>query len=48
MVDLKHARDTGKSDGDWPIKVIDLPPAAIVEIYGGQTRGNPILNEPSW
>ncbi len=35
LVDLKQARDTGKSDGRFPIKVIDLPPAAIVEIYGG-------------
>ena len=36
LVDLKQARDTGKRDGnDWPIKVIDPPSAAIVEIYGG-------------
>ena len=35
LVDLKQSRDTGKSDGVWPIKVIDLPPSAIVEIYGG-------------
>ena len=35
LVDLKQARVTGKSRGDWPIKVIDLPPAAIVEIYAG-------------
>ena len=36
LVDLKKSRDTGKRDGnDWPIKVIDLPPTAIVEIYGG-------------
>ena len=35
LVDLKQARDTGKSHGDWPIKVIDLPSAAIVEIHGG-------------
>ena len=36
LVDLKKSRDTGKRDGnDWRIKVIDLPPAAIVEIYGG-------------
>ena len=43
LVDLKHARDTGKSDGDWPIKVIDLPPAAIVEIYGGANTREPDL-----
>ena len=35
LVDLKQTRDTGKSHDEWPIKVIDLPPAAIVEIYGG-------------
>ena len=35
LVDLKQARDSGQSHGEWPIKVIDLPPAAIVEIYGG-------------
>ena len=36
LVDLKQARDTGKRDGNgWPIKVIDPPPAAIVEIHGG-------------
>lgn len=35
LVDLKQTRDTGKPHGKWPIKVIDLPSAAIVEIYGG-------------
>ena len=36
LVDLKLARDTGKCDSDgWPIKVINLPPEAIREIYGG-------------
>ena len=35
LVDLKQSRETGESDGVWPIKVIDLPPLAIVEIYGG-------------
>ena len=36
LVDLKQARDTGKKDSnDWPIKVIDPPPEAIKEIYGG-------------
>ena len=29
-------RDTGKEDGNgWPVKVIDLPPEAIKEIYRG-------------
>ena len=36
LVDLKHTRDTGKEDGNgWPVKVIDLPPEAIKEIYRG-------------
>ena len=36
LVDLKQARDTGKKDSNgWPIKVIDPPPEAIKEIYGG-------------
>ena len=38
LVDLELARDTGKKDSNsngWPIKVIDPPPEAIKEIYGG-------------
>ena len=36
LVDLQEARDTGqKDDNCWPIKVIDVPPEAIKEIYGG-------------
>ncbi len=36
LVDLEQTRDTGKKDSnDWPIKVVDLPPEAIREIYGG-------------
>ena len=36
LVDLKQTRDTRKKDSNgWPIKVIDIPPSAIVEIYGG-------------
>ena len=36
LVDLKQARDTGREDSNgWPIKVIDPPPEAIKEIYGG-------------
>ena len=36
LVDLEQARDTGKKDSnDWPIKVIEPPPEAIKEIYGG-------------
>ena len=40
MVDLEQARDTGKEDcNGWPVKVIDLPPEAIKEIYrGANTR----------
>ena len=36
LVDLQEARDTGqKDDNGWPIKVVDVPPEAIKEIYGG-------------
>ena len=36
LVDLEQARDTGKTDSNgWTIKVIDIPPEAIKEIYGG-------------
>ena len=36
LVDLSEARDTGKSDvNGWPIKVIDPPPEAVKELYGG-------------
>ena len=36
LVDLKQARDTGKSDSNGlPIKVVDPLPEAIREIYGG-------------
>ena len=35
LVDLEQARDTGKVVDGWPIKVIDPPPQAIREIYGG-------------
>ena len=36
LVDLEEARDIGKEDAnDWPIKVIEPPPEAIKEIYGG-------------
>ena len=36
LIDLEQARDTGRKDSNgWPIKVIDPPPEAIKEIYGG-------------
>ena len=36
LVELEHARDIGKEDGNgWPVKVIDPPPDAIREIYRG-------------
>ena len=36
LVDLQEARDTGEMDDNgWPVKVIDVPPEAIKEIYGG-------------
>lgn len=36
LVDLQQARDTGKMDiNGYSIKVIDVPPEAIKEIYGG-------------
>ena len=34
--DLQKTRDVGKvDDNGWPVKVIDPPPKAIKEIYGG-------------
>ena len=39
LVDLEQTRDTGRMDRNeppMPIKVIDLPPEAIREIYGGE------------
>ena len=37
LVDLNQTRDTGEMDENgWPIKVIDPPPEAIREIYGGE------------
>ena len=37
LVDLEHARDTGKPDSNGrPIKVIDIPPEAVKEIYSGE------------
>ena len=35
LVDLQTARATGECYNGWPIKVIDVPPYAIKEIYGG-------------
>ena len=36
LVDLEEASDIGKEDANgWPIKVIEPPPEAIKEIYGG-------------
>ena len=36
LVDLEHARDTGRcDDNDSPVKVIEPPPEAIKEIYAG-------------
>ena len=38
LVDLAQARDTGRKDkNNQPIKVIDPPPEAIREIWGGAT-----------
>ena len=36
LVDLQQARDTGGCKDGWPIKVIDIPPDAIVEICGSE------------
>ena len=33
LVDLEQTRDTGKVHDSWPIKVIDPPPEAIMEIW---------------
>ncbi|MXW24871.1 MAG: DUF2971 domain-containing protein [Dehalococcoidia bacterium] len=36
LVDLQEARETGEiDDNGWPVKVIDVPPEAVKEIYGG-------------
>ena len=36
LVDLDKTRDTGGEDDEgWPVKVIDLPPEAIKQIYPG-------------
>lgn len=36
LVDLEDARDIGESDANgWPVKVLDVPPDAVKEIYGG-------------
>lgn len=35
LVDFENARDTGTTHQDWPVKVIDLPPEAVVEICAG-------------
>ena len=36
LVDLQEARDTGNVDHNgWPVKVVDIPPEAIKEIYNG-------------
>ena len=37
LVDLEDTRDTGNTDDCWPIKVIDIPSAAIREIHHGET-----------
>ena len=35
-MDLQEARDTGNVDHNgWPVKVMDIPPEAIKEIYNG-------------
>ena len=40
LVDLRQTREVGIADGnDWPVRVIDIPPDAIREIYcGARTR----------
>ena len=41
LVDLDQTRDTGREDDEgWPIKVIDLPPEAIKQIYPGAKTKN--------
>ena len=37
LVGLQDARDIGTCHAGWPIKVIDLPPDAIAEIYGSDS-----------
>ena len=45
LVDLQTARATGKDPhNDWPVKVIDVPPYAIKEIYGGDHTAQADIN----
>ena len=46
LVDLQATRETGESDANgWPIKVMDVPPAAIKEIYGGENTAKADINQ---
>ena len=36
LVDLQNTQDAGEPGNGWPIKVIDIPPHAIKEVYGGE------------
>ena len=41
LVDLEQTRDTGQTDGNgFPVKVVDVPPEAIREIYGGSSTSD--------
>ena len=43
LVGLQDARDTGNCKDGWPIKVIDIPPDAIVEIRGSDSTSDTTL-----
>ena len=44
LVGLQTARTTGEIPNDWPVKVIDVPPYAIKEIYGGDHTAQSDIN----
>lgn len=45
LVDLQEARDTTNRKDSWPIKVIDIPPDAIVEIYGSDSTDDATIRQ---
>ena len=44
LVDLEQARDTGKEKDGYPVKVIDIPPESIREIYKGPNTERAVVN----
>ena len=44
LVDLQTTRDDGEDNDGQPVKVIDVPPDAIKEIYGGERTARSDIN----